>query len=155
MRIFIFLLYIYVMIEGTIKYLFNPSTWKRDKQKEPISDDENFCSPPLTWEKMCGRKGVIIICPKCLRAIDWRLTGHLHHLMILSEYSARMARGDTTLLTQVRLWFQHSIIGPGSSLRVLQLFRKTEWLGGTGKDEGGSMICKASRFEDAVPYHSR
>ena len=129
MRIFIFLFYIYVMVEGTIKYLFNPSTWKRDKQREPISDDEkvrsycgretrllfrhikqhydkltwqhiaeclkrhprpvllkdhcecgcnaisvHFCSPSWTWEKMCGRKGVIIICPKCLRAIDSRIT---------------------------------------------------------------------------------
>lgn len=33
-----------------------------------------FCSPSWTWEKMCGRKGVIIICPKCLRAIDYRIT---------------------------------------------------------------------------------
>lgn len=125
MRIFIFLFYIYVMV----KCLFNPSTWKRDKQREPISDDEkirtysghetrlffrhikrnydkltwqhiaeclkrhprpvllkdhcecgcntvsvHFCSPSWTWEKMCGRKGVIIICPKCLRAIDCRIT---------------------------------------------------------------------------------
>ena len=129
MRIFIFLFYIYVMVVGTIKYLFKPSTWKRDKQRGPISDDEkvrsycgretrllfrhikqnyaelswqhiaeclkkhprpillkdhcecgsnivsvHFCSPSWTWEKLCGRKGVIIICPKCLRAIECRLT---------------------------------------------------------------------------------
>lgn len=129
MRIFILLFYIYVMVVGTIKYLFKPSTWKRDKQRGPISDDEkvrsycgretrllfrhikqnyaelswqhiaeclkkhprpillkdhcecgsnivsvHFCSPSWTWEKLCGRKGVIIICPKCLRAIDCRLT---------------------------------------------------------------------------------
>lgn len=129
MRIVIFFFYIYVMIEGLIKSLFDPSTWKRNKQREPISDDEkiktyswhearslfryikrnqatlswkhiaectkkhprpillkeqcecgsnivsvHFCSPSWTWEKMCGRKGVIIICPKCLRAIDYRIT---------------------------------------------------------------------------------
>lgn len=129
MRIIIFFFYICVMTEGAIEYLINPSTWKRNKQCEPISDDEkiktyschetrslfrhikrnqatlswrhiaectkkfprpillkeqcecgynavsvHFCSPLWTWEKMCGRKGVIIICPKCLRAIDYRIT---------------------------------------------------------------------------------
>lgn len=129
MRIFIFLFYVYMMIEGAIKSLFNPSTWKRDKQRRHISDVEmikayswretrllfrhikqnyaklswrhiaeclkrhprpiqlkdqcecgcntasvHFCSPLWTWEKMCGRKGVIIICPKCLRVINCRIT---------------------------------------------------------------------------------
>ena len=129
MRIIIFLFYVYVVIEGIIKLLSHPSTWRKDKRRELISDDEkiksfswrdtlilsrhikrnyetlswkhiaectkkyprpillkdqckcgantvsvHFCSPLWTWEKMCGRKGVIIICPKCLRGIDCRIT---------------------------------------------------------------------------------
>lgn len=129
MRILIFLIYVYMVIEGAIESLFNPSTWKRDKHRRNISDVEmiktyswretrllfrhikqnyaelswqhiaeclkrhprpiqlkdqcecgcnavsvHFCSPLWTWEEMCGRKGVIIICPKCLKVIDCHIT---------------------------------------------------------------------------------
>ena len=127
--IVIFIFYIYVMIEALFRFIFNPSTWKKNNRKYPISDGEklktisgseartlfrhikqnsdklswqhvaeclrryprpilltdqcecgcnviaiHFCSPSWTWEKMCGRKGVIIICPKCLWVIDYRIT---------------------------------------------------------------------------------
>ena len=125
----IFIFYIYAIIEALFRFIFDPSTRKKNNRRRPISDREklktftgsevrtlfrhikqnyaelswqhiaeclkkhprpillkdhcecgsnivsvHFCSPSWTWEKLCGRKGVIIICPKCLRAIECRLT---------------------------------------------------------------------------------
>lgn len=125
----IFIFYIYAIIEALFRFIFDPSTRKKNNRRHPISDREklktftgsevrtlfrhikqkydslsrkyvaaclkryprpilltdqcecgcnviaiHFCSPSWTWEKMCGRKGVIIICPKCLSVIDYRIT---------------------------------------------------------------------------------
>ena len=33
-----------------------------------------FVSPTWTWEKLCGRAGYLIICPHCMRQIDFSCT---------------------------------------------------------------------------------